>query len=279
MNMSLSNTVITFIGAGNMAKSIAAGLIKAGVPSKHIRLSAPASDKLQATAENLGVGAYSDNKQAVKDANVVILAVKPAKISEVCNQIKQIIEPQTLVISVAAGITCELMSNHLGYEQAIVRCMPNTPSMIEKGASGLFANAQTSTEQKVLAEAILAAVGICQWVDDEAKMDAITALSGSGPAYFFLFMEAMVDSAVTLGLDPESARALAIQTCAGAAELANHSDSSLSELRRQVTSPNGTTEKAINTFEEEDLRGTVTKAMSAAKNRAQALAIEMAKAP
>jgi pyrroline-5-carboxylate reductase len=181
----------------------------------------------------------------------------------------------SLVISIAAGVTIASMQARLGPKAAIVRCMPNTPALIGCGASGLFANEKTSVEQREFAQLVLSAVGITCWVDSEPELDAITALSGSGPAYFFLFLEAMVNSGIELGLEPKTAQTLALQTSLGASRMALESNVDLVELRRRVTSPGGTTERAIQSFEQDGLRRIVATAMCAAADRATEMAREL----
>jgi pyrroline-5-carboxylate reductase len=179
-----------------------------------------------------------------------------------------------LIVSIAAGITTSHLQSWLGGDTAIVRCMPNTPALVGKGASGLFANKFVSDDQKQLAEQIMSAVGLSVWVDTEADIDTVTALSGSGPAYFFLFMEAMQNAAKEMGISNELARQLTYQTALGAAELALNSTDDIAVLRRNVTSPGGTTEQAINKFEDGGLRELVTSALQAARDRSIELADE-----
>ena len=272
--MTTSQEKIVFIGAGNMAQSIVGGLIQQGTPKQHITLCSPTQEKLSATQSKFGVLATTDNTQGVQNADVIVLAVKPANIRYVCEEIQPHITADTLIISVAAGITCDTMLHALNDKQPIIRCMPNTPSLVMQGAAGLFANEHVTENQRQQAEKILNAVGISCWVDQESDIDAVTAVSGSGPAYYFLIMEAMIESAQSLGLDQDTATKLTLQTALGAANLAQQSDCSVKELRKRVTSPNGTTERAIQSFETSDLRNMFTKAMQQAKDRAQELAIE-----
>jgi len=212
-------------------------------------------------------------EEIVKDADVIVLAVKPQVMEQVCGTLKPLI-PATgsVIISIAAGIPLHKFETWLGAEQAIVRCMPNTPALVSEGATGLFANANTSATQAKLAETILSAVGICRWLDSEEAINAVTALSGSGPAYYFLMMEAMEQVAVKMGLNPEMARSFTIQTALGAAKLAAASDVAPDELRRRVTSPGGTTEAAIKSFEKEGFRELVEHALTAAQKRSIELA-------
>ena len=265
---------ITFVGAGNMAKSIVGGLIEKGYPAVNITLCSPTEQSLLESAQSFGTLANINNAEGVADADIVVLAVKPAKVVSVCAEIKEHISSNTLVISVAAGITCEAMTNALGENHPIVRCMPNTPSLVGQGAAGLFANLSVSEEQKQTAESIMRAVGIVSWVKEETLIDTVTAVSGSGPAYYFLLMEAMIDAAQAQGMDRQTATDLTLQTALGAATLAKASDVSVDELRRRVTSPNGTTEQALNTFEANNLRDIVAKALNAAENRSKELAKE-----
>lgn len=267
---------IAFVGAGNMASSIVGGLIESGHPADHIR----AADPLRASLERLRalgpVSLHDDNVDAVTGADVVILAVKPQVMAEAMESIAGAVRDNgAVVISIAAGITVDSMRARLGDDSAIVRCMPNTPALLRCGASGLFANDNCSAEQRAHAERILSAVGITRWVDSEEELDAITALSGSGPAYFFLFMEAMIDAGQALGLEREVAATLAMQTGLGAARMALENDVDLAELRRRVTSPGGTTERAVESFERDGLRDLVASAMRAAADRAAEMAREM----
>jgi pyrroline-5-carboxylate reductase len=183
-------------------------------------------------------------------------------------------QQQPLVISIAAGIPAATLGNWLGKSIAIVRTMPNTPAMVQSGATALYANANVSEDQRSTAESILRAVGIAIWVEDEAQMDAVTALSGSGPAYFFLFMEALQAAGQELGLPESTAQLLALQTAFGAAKMALESNEDAATLRRQVTSPGGTTEYAIRTFQEGGLEALVSKALLAAADRSRELAAE-----
>lgn len=264
---------ICFIGAGNMAQSIIGGLINSGTPKTSIWATARSSQK-QNALQALGVNVTGDNLEAVEACSIIVLAVKPHMLFGVCEQIAPFIAGK-LVISVAAGVTCESLEQWLSASTAIVRCMPNTPSLIGQGAAGLFANQHVSAAQKAAANTILACTGQVHWVNDEALMHTVTAVSGSGPAYFFLFLEAMVDAAVAQGMEKSTARALAIQTAKGAAMLAEQSDDDLKTLRQKVTSPGGTTEQAILSYEASQLRQTVTTAMQACAARSQTMAKEL----
>jgi len=267
---------VAFVGAGNMATSIIGGLIESGHPAAHISAADPVVESLARLHELGPVTVHSDNAAAVAGADAVILAVKPQVMAEATASIAAAVnDNNAVVISIAAGVTIASMQSRLGDRAAIVRCMPNTPALLGCGASGLFANDNCSAEQRELAEQILSAVGITCWVKFEAELDAITALSGSGPAYFFLFMEAMIEAGEDLGLEREVATILAVQTGLGAARMARESDVDLAELRRRVTSPGGTTERAVQSIEQDGLRHTVARAMRAAADRAAEMARDL----
>lgn len=259
-----------------MASSIIGGLLESGHPADLISAADPFPASLERLREQAPVAVYSDNAEAVASADVIILAVKPQIMAEATDSIAPALQANSaLAISIAAGVTVASMQARLGPQAAIVRCMPNTPALLGCGASGLYANSNVSAAQRGHAQSILGAVGSTCWVDDEQALDAITALSGSGPAYFFLFMEAMIDAGCELGLDRDTATALATQTSLGASRMASQSDVDLVELRRRVTSPAGTTERAIQSFETDKLRDIVRNAMHAAADRAAEMAREM----
>jgi len=264
----MSQPKIAFIGAGNMAKAIIGGLISEGFSPENLSASGPRMEYLNKIADEFGINVNTDNAAVSAQADVIVLAVKPQMLKEVVLGLAGSLDHKLLIISLAAGITTDSIANWLAADHAIVRCMPNTPSQVRVGASGLFANKHVSETQKSYANAILGAVGIVQWVDDEALINPVTAVSGSGPAYFFLMMEAMIDAGVELGLSRESARELTLQTALGAAILAKQSDVDVAELRRRVTSPKGTTEQAINSFENDQIRAIFARAMQACSNRA-----------
>lgn len=267
---------IAFVGAGNMASSIIGGLIASGHPAERISAADPYPTSLEHLRAIAPVAVYSDNSAAVAGADIIILAVKPQVMAEAIVSIAAAVQTNhALVISIAAGVTIASMQARLGPDAAIVRCMPNTPALLGCGASGLFANDNTSGQQREYAQRVLSAVGMTCWVETEPELDAITALSGSGPAYFFLLTEAMIDAGVALGLHRDTATALATQTALGAARMALESDADLVELRRRVTSPAGTTERAIQSFEADGLREVVSRAMRAAADRALEMSTEM----
>jgi pyrroline-5-carboxylate reductase len=268
----LNSTSIGFIGAGNMAGSLIRGMIARGTPATTISIADLDSTKIDQLVAELNV-VGSTNDAIAATADVIVLAVKPQVMADVCKALA-LNGRDALVISVAAGITLSHLQSWLGEDTAIVRCMPNTPALVGRGATGLIANGNTSAGQKKIAEDMLNAVGISAWVNCEADIDAVTALSGSGPAYYFLFMEAMQEAALELGLDEQLVREFAIQTALGAAVLASESEDDIAELRRKVTSPGGTTERALQNFESGGLRDLVRQSLKAARDRSQELAAE-----
>ncbi len=264
---------ITFIGGGNMCASLLGGLITDGWPSSHIHVVEPDETRRTALQTRYSIQTSPEVSSAAEQAAVIVLAVKPQVLQSVCVTLADSVQQhKPLIISVAAGIHLEDIERWLGGDLAIVRSMPNTPALLQSGATALYANTRVSSDQKQTAETILRAVGLTLWLDDEAMLDAVTALSGSGPAYFFLMMEAMQDAAVKLGLDPQQARLLTLQTAFGAAKMALESDRDTAELRRRVTSPGGTTESAISSFQQGGYQQLVEQAMTAARDRAVELA-------
>ena len=272
----MSFETLAFIGAGNMASSLISGLIADGYPPDCIRVSDTQSELALGLADRYGVVACADNCEAVMSASVVVLAVKPQVMRTVLRGLSATLsETKPLLLSIAAGIACHSLQVWAGGLKSIVRAMPNTPAMVQSGATGLYATREVSERQREVSESILRAVGITVWVDKESLIDAVTALSGSGPAYFFLLMEAMEEAGVQLGLDRPTASLLSQQTALGAGRIAIESTESPSELRRRVTSPGGTTERAIATFESGGLRQLVLHSMQAAQDRAEELSREL----
>lgn len=271
---SMKNSVISFIGGGNMARSLIGGLLSNGVNPAQIRVADPVPTPL-ATA-HYPIEVFTDNVQAIQDAQVVVLSVKPQQMQEVAKQLRpHLVDPVPLFISIAAGIRLNALSRWLGDSVPLVRVMPNTPALVRSGASALFANSQTSQLQRELAENILRAVGLTIWLKNENLMDLVTALSGSGPAYFFLIMELLEKAAVELGLPQEQASLLTIQTAFGAAKMALESNEDVSSLRNRVTSKGGTTEQAMKTFYENGLENLLKQALIAARDRSIQLAEEL----
>ena len=263
--VNLDETVIGFIGAGNMAGSIIRGLIDAGKKPQSIFVADIDDEKLHSITTETSVNSAATQK-IPSLVDVLILAVKPQVMKSVCQELINVDTVQ-LVISVAAGIKITQMEQWLNRETAIVRCMPNTPALVGEGATGLFANKLVSDHQRTLAQSIMGSVGLTSWMKNEKDMDTVTALSGSGPAYFFLLMEAMQEVAQELGLKKEVAENLVCQTAIGASKLIQQSNDSSLILRKKVTSPGGTTEKAINVFESGNIRGLVRDALIAARDR------------
>lgn len=257
-----------------MASSLISGLIASGHAPEQIWVSDINPDTLTALKHDLNVNTSANNDDIINAADVVVLAVKPQTLGAVAQSIAALVQQkQSLVVSIAAGINQNSLSRWLGADTAIVRCMPNTPALVLTGATALHANDKVTAEQCDLAENILRAVGIALWVDHEAELDAVTAVSGSGPAYYFLLMEAMEKAALELGLTQETARLLVQQTALGAAKIALESAESPEQLRKRVTSPGGTTQRAIETFEQGGFTELVSKALHAARDRS----IEMSK--
>lgn len=271
----MNNQKIGFIGAGNMARSLIGGLIASGVKNAQLFAADPNEETRKSLSQDFSIQTYADNQELIDASDVIIFAVKPQALKTVVTNIN--VKTSSLYITVAAGIQCKSLENWLGSGIAIVRAMPNTPALVLSGATGLYANKHVSETQKEMAESILRAVGLTVWVKDEKQMNAVTALSGSGPAYFFMVMEAMEKAGEELGLPADTARLLAIQTGFGAAKLALENEGDPATLRKQVTSPGGTTEQAINTFQELGLTDIFSKAMRAACERAEQLAEELGK--
>ncbi|MFV8834558.1 pyrroline-5-carboxylate reductase [Aquisalimonas sp.] len=272
----MDNKTIAFIGGGNMARSLIGGLIADGFPADRIRVAEPDPEQRGNLAATFGVAVTGDNSEAVADADGVVLAVKPQVIRDVATELApQLARTGAVVISIAAGIRESDLSRWLGDGLPVVRVMPNTPSLVQTGATALYANPATSAEQRSLAESLMRAVGLTCWLDDESQMNAVTAVSGSGPAYFFLLMESMEQAGADLGLPRDTARLLTLQTALGAAKMALESTEDAATLRRRVTSPGGTTEQAIQAFEDGGLRELVERALKAAADRAETLGNEL----
>lgn len=265
---------ICFIGAGNMATSLIGGLLANGHEATAITACDINLEQLQQLQAQFGIDISSDSLAAARAADVVILAVKPQTMRDICSELSSLpANPRQLFISVAAGVPANAIDGWLGGERAIVRCMPNTPALVGLGASGLAANAKVDASQRDIAGQIMQAVGIAIWVDAEADLDAVTAISGSGPAYFFYFIELLETAGVELGLPRETAARLARQTALGAATMAQDQD--LTRLREQVTSRKGTTEQAIISFQQDRLDRLVSNAAAAAHRRSLELAREL----
>ena len=274
--INMENYTIAFIGGGNMGRSLIGGLIADGFDAARIRVAEPDEARRGALASGFGVMVTGTASEAVADCDVVVLAVKPQVMREVARELGPHLQGRSvLVISVAAGIREEALDRWLGGNLPVVRTMPNTPALVQSGATALHANARVSREQRDLAESVMRAVGLTVWLEDEGQMDAVTALSGSGPAYIFLVMEAMEQAGRELGLAPETARLLTLQTTFGAAKMALETSEDTRALRQHVTSPGGTTEQAIGVLTEGDIQSLFTRALKAAHRRAVELAEQL----
>jgi pyrroline-5-carboxylate reductase len=263
---------IAFIGGGNMARSLVGALIGAGTGAGSIAVAEPDETLRAALARDFGVATHDDNAAAAKGADTIVLAVKPQVLRDVCVALGRTLgDAKPLVVSIAAGIRIDQIETWLGRKLPVVRAMPNTPALVGAGASGLIANARVDANAHARAEAILGAAGRTAWIDGEALMDTVTALSGSGPAYFFLLVEALEDAAVAQGLPRETARLLASQTCLGAGRMLVESGEAPAKLRERVTSPGGTTAAALAAFDAGGLRALVASAVDAATRRGREL--------
>jgi len=271
----VSRQRIAFIGGGNMASSMAGGLLARGWDPADIRVSDPLPDS-QTRFRDRGIAATADNAAAAAEADVVIFAVKPQQMRSVCRELApSLASRRPLVLSIAAGVPVAAIQSWLGRGVPIVRCMPNTPALVQSGATVLYASERVGPAERETAGRILEAVGTVAWVDEEELLHAVTALSGSGPAYFFLVMEAMQIAGEQLGLDAALSRRLTTQTALGAARMALDETVDIAELRRRVTSPGGTTERALRIFEERGLRRLFDDALEAAARRSRELAGEL----
>ncbi|HEY0722356.1 MAG TPA: pyrroline-5-carboxylate reductase [Gammaproteobacteria bacterium] len=269
---------IGFIGGGNMAVSLIGGLIADGTPASQIWASAPSEATRLRLKECFGITVTANNSELAAHCNVVLLAVKPQKMHEVCTEIAAAVRSaKPLVVSIAAGVRTADIERWLGGDIALIRTMPNTPALVQCGATALYATPRVSNTQRESAETIMRAVGLTLWLESEHLMDAVTALSGSGPAYFFLVLEALEEAGVKLGLPAEIARLLALQTAFGAAKMALESPEDCATLRKRVTSPGGTTERAIGILEQGELRGLFAAALAGARDRARELADQFGK--
>lgn len=267
------NQNICFIGGGNMAQALIGGLLSRGLPTTRITVSDPV-EQIRQILEEKGIQTITDNVEAIQNADVVVLAVKPQVLATVLQPLKGLLSDK-LVISIIAGAEIQTISELIGGSQRIVRVMPNTPALVQTGAHGIYASEAVNAQDRELTSQILAATGLTIWVDSEAQIDAVTAVSGSGPAYFFYLMESMIRAGKNLGLDEKVATALTLQTALGAAQMAITSSNSPSELRKIVTSPNGTTQAALEVFDRAQISQNIQAALAAAQKRSQELAQEL----
>lgn len=266
------NCNISFIGGGNMAQALIGGLISQGLPATRITVSDPV-EKVRSLLAEKEVNVTDDNIAAIKDADIVLFAVKPQVLASVLKPLQGLLAGK-LVISIVAGAEIATLSALLGTDR-IVRVMPNTPALVQTGAHGLFANEEVGNDDRELASQVLASTGLTIWVNSEAQIDAVTAVSGSGPAYFFYMMESMIRAGKNLGLDEKVATALTLQTALGAAQMAITSSNTPAELRKNVTSPNGTTQAALEVFDRAQISQNIQAALAAAQKRSQELAQEL----
>ena len=263
---------ISFIGGGNMAQALIGGLIARGLPATRITVSDPV-EQVRELLDEKGIQTTNDNIAAVKDADIVLFAVKPQVLAKVLKPLQGLLANK-LIISIVAGAEIATIADLIGTER-IVRVMPNTPALVQTGAHGLFAYDAVSAQDRDLASQVLASTGLTIWVNTEAQIDVVTAVSGSGPAYFFYMMESMIRAGRNLGLDEQVATALTLQTALGAAQMAITSAKSPAELRKNVTSPNGTTQAAIEVFDRAHISQNIQAALAAAQQRSQVLAQEL----
>ena len=263
---------ISFIGGGNMAQALIGGLIARGLPATRITVSDPV-EQIRQLLQEKDVQVTEDNVAAIQTADVVVFAVKPQVLAQVLKPLNGLFANK-LVISIVAGAEISTISELLGTNQ-VVRVMPNTPALVQTGAHGLYATEAVSEKDRNLASQVLAATGLAIWVSKEAQIDAVTAVSGSGPAYFFYLMESMIRAGKNLGLDEKVATELTLQTALGAAQMAITSSNTPAELRKNVTSPNGTTQAAIEVFDHGQVSQTIQAALAAAQKRSQVLAQEL----
>jgi len=272
----VSEPKITFIGGGNMARAIYRGLVESGFPAENIGVVDP-SEAAQSAARASGLIRIAESAtDADLSVDLIVLAVKPQVTDIALSPLAHRVSSTATVLSIIAGINSASLANLLGLpnDDAVVRSMPNTPALVGEGMTGLFSNSDQRAHGRILAERVMSAVGQCVWVSNESDLDLVTAISGSGPAYFFLFMESLADAAIELGMSPQTAHQLSMQTALGAAKLAQASDDGLAKLRENVTSPGGTTEQAIESFEASELRAIVMSATRAAKKRSIELSEE-----
>ena len=267
------NQNICFIGGGNMAQALIGGLLSRGLPTTRITVSDPV-EQIRHVLEEKGIQTTADNLEAIKNADVVVLAVKPQVLATVLQPLKGLLSDK-LVISIIAGAEIQTISDLIGGSQRIVRVMPNTPALVQTGAHGIYASEAVGKQDRELTSQILAATGLTIWLDNEAQIDAVTAVSGSGPAYFFYLMESMIRAGKNLGLEEKVATALTLQTALGAAQMAITSSNTPAELRKNVTSPNGTTQAALEVFDRAQISQNIQAALAAAQKRSQELAQEL----
>lgn len=266
---------ICFIGAGNMSRSIISGLVGSGHPAELIQASNPSTGKLDALKRDFGILTTTDNQAACDWADIIVLSVKPQLMQQVCEQLATLPLADKLFITIAAGIPAARYNDYFGQQIKLIRTMPNTPTQLGYGMTGLYAASGVEQADKDLCQQIMASGGETLWVDKEADLNLVIALAGSSPAYFFLFMEGMMDAAKELGLDESKARLLVQQAALGASQMViQNPQLSAGQLRQNVTSKGGTTHEAVETFQRSDLKGLIKQAMNNCIARAEAMAKE-----
>ena len=271
----MSNKHLAILGGGNMGRALIGGMLRRGTRPEHITVGESSPAAREALSADFGVQSTADNAAAVEPASVIVVAVKPQMAGAVLAPLQPaLLRARPVVISIAAGIRLAALESWCGAGVPVIRAMPNRPALVGAGATGLFAPASVAAAHREVAERVMQAVGEVIWVGAEDDLDVVTALSGSGPAYFFLLAELLTQGAIDLGLEPEAARRLAIATLHGAGQLAHSGDGDLARMRAEVTSKGGTTEAAVKAFEAADLRGSVARALEAAMRRSRELAAQ-----
>jgi pyrroline-5-carboxylate reductase len=271
----MSNKHVAILGGGNMGRALIGGMLRRGTRPEHITVGESSPAAREALSADFGVQSTADNAAAVEPASVIVLAVKPQIAGTVLAPLQPALErARPVVISIAAGIRLAALESWCGAGVPVIRAMPNRPALVGAGATGLFAPVSVAAAHREVAERVMQAVGEVIWVAAEDDLDVVTALSGSGPAYFFLLAELLTQGAIDLGLEPEAARRLAIATLHGAGQLARSGEGDLARMRAEVTSKGGTTEAAVKAFEAADLRGSVARALEAAVRRSRELAAQ-----
>lgn len=267
---------IAFIGGGNMARAIAGGLLRGGMHATNIFISEPREEQCEKLRKKFyGTFVSTDNKAVSNAAEIILFAVKPQILKSVCHELRETIQKtKPLIISIAAGPSIKDIDQWLGGNMAIVRVMPNQPAMIDQGVSAMFANSLTQRENCLLAEKIMSAVGKALWLEKESQMDAVTAISGTGPAYFYLLIDIMIKAAIENGMNPEISRMLAVETARGASALSASSPESMTSMIERVRSPGGTTMAALEYLDSKEARKIFSKAIDVARERAKELAEE-----
>ncbi len=270
------NTKVGLIGGGNMGRAIAGGLLRGGMHATDLMIAEPLSAQCDLLRKELyGIMVTEENQTVAATVDILLFSVKPQILKPVCENLAEVVQQsRPLIMSIAAGPTIEDIDQWLGGGLSIVRVMPNQPALIDQGISALFANDRTDESGRDMAEKIMTAVGQVVWLDSESKMNAVTAVSGTGPSYFYLLIDCMIDAGIKFGIDPEIARTLAVETARGATSLASAETESMSSLIERVRSPGGTTTAAFECLDTADVRGIFAAAIDAAERRAAALAKE-----